>query len=196
MPAHLPDETALIERCQDGDPTAFETIVHRYTNLVASVAVRVLGDRELARDVVQEVFLKVHRTLCSLRERERFRSWLVSIARRTAIDHVRRLHKAVSLECLLESTGESATESLQTPPARAHALSELCRTILEWFDDLPKAYQEVLYLKHVMGWSYREIQTTLVLTRPAIEARLYRARRILRSRLRFHERTGDAVAVS
>src|SRR5579862_7232474 len=84
------DDRALIERAQSGDRVAFETLVHRYDRDVLRLATSVLRSPEDARDVYQEVFLKIYRNLHRFRVESSFYTWVYRIVTNACLDHLRR----------------------------------------------------------------------------------------------------------
>jgi RNA polymerase sigma-70 factor (ECF subfamily) len=87
------DETELISRCQKGDQGAFKEIFDRYHKKVYRVAYGVLRQRENALDIVQEVFIKLFRSIKNFKGESRFSTYLYRMAMNTAIDHIRKMRK-------------------------------------------------------------------------------------------------------
>ena len=85
------EDTENVERVLAGDVDAFENLVRKYNRLGGAVAYGILGDFQLAEDVVQESFMKVFRRLDQLRDPDRFRPWFCGIVRKQAIDALRKV---------------------------------------------------------------------------------------------------------
>src|SRR5215471_8087995 len=85
-----PSLTSLIERAKAGEPAAFEQLIEHYQRKVLSIAWRMLGNREDARDAAQEVFLRVHKYLKSFRSDQDFGAWLYRIIVNVCRDHARK----------------------------------------------------------------------------------------------------------
>ena len=81
----------LLERCRAGDELAWEALVRRFQGKVFALAYHYLRDREEARDVAQETFIRIYKGLEGFQDSERFLPWMVRIARNCSIDRVRRL---------------------------------------------------------------------------------------------------------
>ena len=78
-PATPAAEPGLVERCRRGDPQAFAGLVALHEGMVLNLAARLLGDAEEARDIAQDVFLQVYRTLASFQGRSTLRTWIYRI---------------------------------------------------------------------------------------------------------------------
>ncbi|MBI4577781.1 MAG: sigma-70 family RNA polymerase sigma factor [Planctomycetes bacterium] len=172
-------------RARSGEAGAFEELVVRHAGLVASIAYGVLGDFHLARDVVQEVFIKVYRRLGELREPDSLASWLHGVARTTALDQLRGSRRALAQAGIAE---EAALEAAAAPegdgPLRETQRRELTQRVRAEVDRLPEAYREVVALKYLEGLPYTEIAKVLGTTEAAVESRLHRARALLRDALK------------
>ncbi|MCL4396620.1 MAG: sigma-70 family RNA polymerase sigma factor, partial [Chloroflexi bacterium] len=100
-----PDDAEIIVQLQAGDSRAMSVLYDRYAQLVFSLAIKILGDRPAAEEVVQEVFVKVWRRAADYDAgRAKFAAWLAQIAHNQAIDHLRRrrAHPAAHDDASLE----------------------------------------------------------------------------------------------
>jgi RNA polymerase sigma-70 factor (ECF subfamily) len=179
------DDTALIERVKNGDITAYEILVKKYSNLVGSIAYNIIGDVHVAGDITQETFLKVYRHLPELEEVKRFKGWLCSIVRTTCVDYLRKERiKPASLDKIsdegLEPEGEIIASALRPV---SQELEELREKILMVVNQLPRIYQQIILLRHLRRMTYREMGDYLGLPIATIESRLYRARLMLKEKL-------------
>lgn len=86
-------EIALIEKCKRGDQSAFSLLIGLYKDKLFGYLFRLAGDRELAKDWMQEVLIKTWKGIKKYDERNKFTSWLFSIAHHTAIDGIRKMKK-------------------------------------------------------------------------------------------------------
>src|ERR1035438_8210416 len=84
------DELSLIRRAQDGDRSAFDTLVRLYDQNVFRLALQVVGSPEEARDLYQETFLKVYRSIGQFRSEAKFSTWLYRVVMNVCFDHLRR----------------------------------------------------------------------------------------------------------
>jgi len=165
------DESALILRCQEGAVDAREELVCEYERVVYTLAFRMTGDREDARDITQAVFLKVFRGLAGFDTRRRFFSWIYRIAVNESIDRLRARRSGEALDETREDPGDApdaVTERRQTADMVQAALLELGH------DD-----RQVLVLRHWLDGSHAEIGEALGIPERTVKSRLFEARRRL-----------------
>ena len=142
-----------------GEIEALERLYDRYSSLVFSVGLRVLGDRQLAEDVTQDVFLRLWRRPWSYDPaRGRFRSWLISVTRNRAIDERRRVVRRLRLE----ERGDDPAPELPAPgrfhdPQLEAVLAEERRAVREAMTRLPPPQREVIELAYFGGLTQVEI---------------------------------------
>ncbi len=180
-------EAALIERCTGGDESACAELVSAHQRMVFSLAMHLLGDRDEALDVSQEVFLRVFRTLSSFRGQSALRTWIYRIVINQARNRQRwwrRRHRGsqVSLDDHLSQFGdlESKTEVL---PDRLLASKETASRIWQALEQLPFDQRTALVLREVDGLRYEEIAFSLGVAVGTVKSRLTRARQTLRAEL-------------
>jgi len=149
----------LIERAAGGDTRAFEGLMRATERRVVAVAWRLLADREQARDAVQEVYLRVHRSLPRFRRGEDFHAWLYRIAVNVCHDLARKRRPAASLDDVPEPAvaGASENELLR---------AERWRHLREALAALPAGERAALVLRDLEGHSTEEV-ARLLGTRPA-----------------------------
>lgn len=172
------DESALVLRCQGGELRAREELVTEYERVIYTVAFRMTGDREDARDITQSVFLKVFRGLATFDTRRRFFSWIYRIAVNESIDRLRGRRQSGPLDLTTEDTGDTpheATERRENADLVQAALLELSNND-----------RQVLVLRHWLDRSHVEIGEALGIPERTVKSRLFEARqrlgRILRRR--------------
>lgn len=179
---------ALIMRSQAGDREAFAELVRRYQTRIFNFAYRLLHQREEAQDATQEVFLRAYRSLDRYAPDQPFAAWLFKIANNLCIDMARRRRlKTVSLTV---PGGQDELPQLEIPdvsgnPEALFASGEIRRAIEEAIAALPYKYRVVTVLRHLRGLSYQEISTITGQPEGTVKAQIFRARRILRERLRW-----------
>ena len=110
------DETALIRAAQDGDHAAFEQLVHAYDQSVLRLAMSLLRSPEDARDVYQEAFLRVFRSLHTFRFDCSFHTWLYRIVTNLCLDHLRK-RKVRKEEPAVVATPEGRLDRMDSVPA-------------------------------------------------------------------------------
>jgi RNA polymerase sigma-70 factor (ECF subfamily) len=163
----------LVRRCCGGDRRAFETLVTRYEKPVYNAALRMLHDREEARDVAQTVFLKAYEHLADYDPSHRFYSWIYRIALNESINslHRRRPHAALDLEA---PDGEPGPDDML---GQRQLGAGLAAAIM----GLSAEYRAVIVLRHFLDCSYEDIATILELPEKTVKSRLFSARQSLRT---------------
>lgn len=180
-------EAALIERCAAGDEVACADLVEQHQRMVFGLAVHLLGDRDEALDLSQEVFLRVFRTIGSFRGQSALRTWIYRIVINQARNRQRwwrRRHRSaqVSLDDYLRLSGE--LESTGDPlPDRLLASKETAACIWQALDRLPFDQRTALILREIDGLRYEEIAFSLGIAVGTVKSRLTRARQALRNEL-------------
>lgn len=145
--------------------------------LAFRVAYGVLRQRQDAEDVAQEALLRAYRKLSSLRDRERFRAWLVRISWRLAIDHRRSALRRQRREQLVAVDPQAGAENMA-------AANEFKERLWRAIDDLPEALRIVTVLGAIEGHKIGELAALLELPEGTVKSRLYIARQRLAEALR------------
>jgi RNA polymerase sigma-70 factor (ECF subfamily) len=180
-------ESALVQRCAAGDEAACTELVSEHQRMVIQLAMNLLGDRDEALDLSQEVFLRVFRTIHRFRGQSSLRTWIYRIAVNQARNRHRfwrRRHRAdqVSLDEHLATHGEFMSEGDVTPE-RVLAQKELAARLQAALDRLPFDQRTAIVLREIDGLSYDEIAFSLGLAIGTVKSRLTRARQALRLEL-------------
>lgn len=180
-------EAALIERCAQGDEAAFADLVADHQRMVMQLAYNLLGDRDEALDLSQEVFLRVFRTIGRFRGQSSLRTWIYRIVVNQARNRHRfwrRRHKAdlVSLDLHLARHGDFRSGA-EVGPDRMFAQKELAEALDHALDALPFEQRTAIVLREVDGMSYEEIGFSLGVAVGTVKSRLTRARQTLRREL-------------
>jgi RNA polymerase sigma-70 factor, ECF subfamily len=181
-------EAALIQRCAAGDEIAFAELVTEHQRMVVQLAMNLLGDRDEALDLSQEVFLRVFRTIARFRGQSTLRTWIYRIAVNQARNRHRfwrRRHRAdqVSLDAHVATHGEFRTGA-EAGPDRVFAQKELAAQLQAALDALPFDQRTAIVLREIDGLSYDEIAYSLGVAVGTVKSRLTRARQTLRLELR------------
>ena len=181
-------EAALIQRCAAGDEAAFAELVADNQRMVVQLALNLLGDRDEALDLSQEVFLRVFRTIGGFRGQSALKTWIYRIAVNQARNRHRswrRRHRAdqVSLEAHVATHGDFRSGA-ESGPDRVLAQKELAARLKSALDGLPFDQRTAIVLREVDGLSYEEIAYSLGVAVGTVKSRLTRARHTLRLELR------------
>jgi RNA polymerase sigma-70 factor, ECF subfamily len=178
-------EASLVARCAEGDETACAELVTEHQRMVFQLAYHLLGDRDEALDVSQDVFLRVFRTLSQFRGQSQLRTWIYRIVVNQARNRQRwwrRRQRArqVSLDEHVALHGDPAGTE-QVAPDRLLAQKELARRLWQALEALPFEQKTVVVLREVDGLSYDDIAFSLNVTLGTVKSRLRRARQALRA---------------
>jgi RNA polymerase sigma-70 factor (ECF subfamily) len=170
-------DDVLLARLRVGDEAAFRALVDRHRPWLVRLCTRLLGsDAHGAEDAAQESLLKLHAAARRDGRPLRVRPWLTVVARNTCIDEQRRRRP--------DLPGE-----LPEQAAQGEDVFQLDAALAEAWSHLSGRHREVLYLREVLGFSYKEIGAVMGLTMAATETLVFRARAALR---REYERSGGS----
>jgi RNA polymerase sigma-70 factor (ECF subfamily) len=178
------DDKTLVAKARKGDRKAFEMIVKKYEQPLAGYFVRIVGDREMALDFAQDVFLKVHASLETFRPAYKFSTWLFKIASNHLIDHWRRRKiPTVSIDQPL-GCGEGHL-TIQVPDEgpsteRTYELAEIRGRIENALGKIPPALAELFVLRHVNEFSYEEIAEIKGLPVGTVKNKVFQAKELVR----------------
>ena len=163
------------ELSRDGSHAAYATLVRRYQDRVYRFILRMVGSRDEALELTQDVLLKAFEALPGWRPDAEFRTWLFRIASNATVDALRRRRvvEFVALDEDYDVPGESAD-----PEAQLAARQQL-RALDVALKRLPPAHREILLLREVEDMSYSEIGAALGITEGTVKSRLARAREAL-----------------
>jgi RNA polymerase sigma-70 factor (ECF subfamily) len=182
-------EAALIQRCAAGEEGACAELVSGHERMVYTLALNLLGDRDEALDLSQEVFLRVFRTLQGFRGQSSLKTWIYRIVINQARNRQRfwrrrRRADQVSLDQHVAEHGELTQPGDGTSPDQVLARKELASRLWAALNDLPFDQRTVVILREVDGLSYDEIAFSLGVAVGTVKSRLTRARQALRLQLR------------
>jgi RNA polymerase sigma-70 factor (ECF subfamily) len=167
------DDARIIRQVLDGDRDAFSHLVRKYMNVVYAMLVRLTGNREEARDLAQECFIRAYRNLHRFDPARSFAAWLFQIARNACVDQWRK--KKENMEPLPETdVAERRT------PEQIVVENEEWEEMAGWLRALPPHYQAVLLLRYRHDFSYHEIAEILEISPHDVANRIHRARKKLR----------------
>jgi len=169
------DPTALVTRCRQGDALAWEQLVRTCQGRVYGLAYHYMGTVEEARDVTQDVFLRVYQQLSSY-QGDGFMAWLLRITRNHCIDQIRRRRVRPPAEDLLAEDHEWALPDTAPDPERAWMTSHRKRLVYEALRRLNGLNREIILLKEIQGLQFNEIAELLDLPVGTVKSRSNRAR--------------------
>jgi RNA polymerase sigma-70 factor (ECF subfamily) len=184
-----PSDADVIARARKGDHDAFRVLVERYQERAYGLARRVLRDEEWARDVVQEGFLKVYRSLDRFEGRSSFYTWLYRIVMNLCLDAKRsdRSNRHVEWDETAPLEADPGSADALSPvhreftgPAGSLERAELREFMARAIEQLPDDARQTLLLREVEGLSYAEIAECLDVPKGTVMSRLHHARRRVR----------------
>jgi RNA polymerase sigma-70 factor, ECF subfamily len=178
----MPDELAqLVAAARGGDRAAFEELVRATSAETYTLAFRLVGNEEDARDVVQETYLRAFKGIGKFRGDAQFSTWLYRITANCAATQLGR-RKRHRHEDLADDAPLADPSPDRDPLARAEAES-LRERLTEALEDLPPRLRSVIVLRDVYDLPHEAIAAELGISESAAKVRLHRARRRLRERL-------------
>jgi RNA polymerase sigma-70 factor, ECF subfamily len=173
------EDELIIAAVKEGDRERYGELVERYQGMVYAIAWSRLGNHGFCEDAAQETFVKAFKYLSSLRNPEKFASWLGRIARNISATlawrHRAELARSDRWQLAIESQG--ATDEADTPEG------SLSDTVHESLANLPNTHRECLVLFYIEGKSVREGAEALSISETAFKTRLHRAREAMRGLL-------------
>ena len=174
-PYHTPEVLAWVEAAQGGDQGAFSALVRLFSRDVYGKAFSILKNHQDADDVVQETFIRVFRALPGFRFEASFRTWLITIATRQALNYRERV--ARQHESLDDADGTFEHPALRIEETQITALmdQEARRLLQEALPSLPKRQKEALTLKLQHDWKYERIALEMGTSVGSVKAHVFHA---------------------
>ncbi len=167
-----------------GDTAAFDDLVIRYQDRVFNMSYRMLGNREDAMDVSQEVFVTVFRSIGRFQERARFGTWLYRITVNRCRDELRRRGSVKHTRPASLSAGDTdPAAGVGAGPVEQASARELQALLKRAIAELPEDVREVMLLRDTEDLAYEEIAAIVEVPVGTVRSRLNRARTLLKQRL-------------
>ncbi len=163
-------DLGVLRKAQRGDERAFTLIIRAYETPVYNYVLRLVGDRSLAEDLTQEVFLRVFQGLPGFSLRSKFTTWMFQVTKNRVLDELRARERRPRSVCSLDEI--APFEVLDQPLERIEAVDALWRAVEALNVDLKMA----LLLRDVVGLAYTEIADSLEITLATVKWRIYKAR--------------------
>ena len=160
----------VLRKAQRGDERAFSLIVRAYEVPVFNYVMRLVGDRSLAEDLTQEVFIRVFQGLPKFSLRSKFTTWLFQVTKNRVLDELRANERRPSALVALDDA--PPLEVVDAPAERVETIEALWVAVEGLTTDLKMA----LLLRDVVGLSYNEIADALDTTLATVKWRIFKAR--------------------
>jgi RNA polymerase sigma-70 factor (ECF subfamily) len=181
-------DTDLIHKAQNGDESAFNELVRRYDRNVLSIALKYVNDSDDAKDIYQEVFLRVFRGLKNFRFKSEFSTWLYRITTNVCLTHIRSGKR----QTMIRIDNEMATEDIDNiagaddssnSPEETLARNEFTDKVKKALNKLSPKQKMIFILKHFEGYKIREIAVMIDCGEGTVKKYLFEANHKLRSQL-------------
>ena len=168
----------VIEACQLGDRDAFRLLFETYKDRVFSIAVYTLGDRDVADDVTQQIFLKLFTAIGQFRGDSEFTTWLYRLVVNACLDEKRRTKRFVPW-----ADTPMTSPRDKKPQEKQYARREIAAVVQSAIQQLKPQYRLPILLKYVEGMSYDEIAEVMDCSKGTVASRLNRGHGELAKRL-------------
>lgn len=177
------NENEVVSRIIEGDLRAFEQLVKQYQKLVFHVITRMMADTEDAKDICQEVFIKVYTNLKSFGFQSKLSTWIARIAYHTAINYLKKHKKITNVQYPDDLDQFHFTDE---NPEKTLIKKDLSAYINQLIEKMPVQYKTMLTLYHLNEFSYQEIEEITGMPEGTVKSYLYRARRLLKDKLEVY----------
>ena len=170
----------VIEACQQGDRSAFQLLFETYKDKVFSIAVYSSGgDRAVADDVTQQIFLKLFTAIRQFRGDSEFTTWLYRLVVNACLDERRRRRRLLPLPETMAMTNPSEKK----PQEKQYARREVSEAVQAAIGELKPKFRLPILLKYIEGLSYEEIASVMGCSKGTVASRLNRGHSQLAKRL-------------
>jgi len=179
------NERLLLKRAKKGDVDAFEQLIEKYQKKVYNIALKMLGNKEDAYDMSQEVFIRVYRSIDKFKEQASLSTWIYKITTNACLDEIRRRKNrfTVSIDDDMELNDSKVKRQIEYDGPSPEIIveeNELREIINKSIQQLPEQYRVVTILRDIQGFSYEEIANILDVPQGTVKSRINRARAMLR----------------
>ena len=176
-------EQLQLRKIQKGDIAAFEALFHQYYSGLCGYAESLVGTKEVAEEVVQDVFYNIWKNRESLRIRQSLQSYLYRSAFNNSMMHLRKMRR----EHFMEDVSRPEPRVDAPDPAQLIQLDEVSGLIQQTLESLPERTREIFRLNRQEGLKYREIALKLSISEKTVEANMGRALKALRNSMKKYE---------
>lgn len=187
MKSEHESDQRLVVRSQQGDKRAFDVLVLKYQQRIASIVSRYLRDQDEVADVTQEAFIKAYRALANFRGDAQFYTWLYRIAINTAKNHLVAKSRRPPNTDKDINDGEFSENSVvleaEDQPETLLERDQLQSVILAAVDDLQEDLRTALMLREFDGLSYEEIAEIMACPVGTVRSRIFRARETIEKKM-------------
>jgi RNA polymerase sigma-70 factor (ECF subfamily) len=186
------EDSRLARKVQKGDRQAFEVLLARYERPIFSFIFHFFRERPLCEDLTQETFLRAFRFIGSFRPKEKFSSWLYSIAKNLCIDEIRRRQKGTTVDIdAVEPDDLVADSPAGNNPLVASVMVQQGEILRKAIARLPEKYRTSILLFYFNELSYEEISEVMGISLSNTKILLFRGKKMLQEI--YREETGGKV---
>ncbi|MEO0122580.1 MAG: sigma-70 family RNA polymerase sigma factor [candidate division WOR-3 bacterium] len=164
------EDSSLVKRYKSGDETAFDALFEKYQQPIYSICYRFVRNEDDAKELTQEIFIKIYNNLKEFNEKCKFFTWVYRITVNTCISFKRKLHKTTELD-----------GSISNPAERNLILK---KAIEDAIARLPERQKTAFILRHFEGYTFEEIGEIMKISTGAAKANHFQAIKRLRSLLK------------
>lgn len=177
-------EKIWLAKSKDGDIESFERLIAKHQHIAYNIAYRMVGNEEDAKDITQEAFIKVFKSIKSFREDSSFSTWLYRIVMNTCKDELRKKKvKVVSIDQRIETDESSIGIEISDQsysPETIYEKKQLHDLLHKALTDLPEQNRIVVIMRDVQGFSYEDIAQCINVPVGTVKSRINRGRQMLR----------------
>jgi len=178
------EDAEMVSLCRKGDVDAFEVLVRNHQKKMLNIAYRMVGNYEEACEIVQDAFVSAYRGIKNFEGRAKFSTWLSTIVINLSRNRLKQLNirnyrEELSVDDPIQSGGNKMkVEPVSNEPSVLERLErrDFQRMVQECINSLDSESKEVVILRDVQGFSYREISDILKIAEGTVKSRLSRAR--------------------
>lgn len=185
------EDIRIIKSILEGDTRQYDLLQKKYRLLISSLIRKMIRDEDDIDDLVQDSFIKAYNALDKFQHEYSFSSWLYRIASNTCIDFLRKKRFAtISIENPVYSQDDDGAMDIADKSFEADLSvlgEERRKALLEAIADLPENYREIIELRHEQELDYKEISDRLEMPLGTVKAHLFRARKMLLTKLKKHK---------
>jgi RNA polymerase sigma-70 factor (ECF subfamily) len=190
--AFIDEDAEIVSFCKKGNVDAFEELVRKHQKKMLNIAFRMIGNYEDACEIVQDAFVSAYKAIRHFEEKARFSTWLYTIVVNLSRNRLNQLKIKNSREAFSMDDPVLTDSSELTVELASNELSVLERLekrdvqkkVQACIDSLDNEFKEVIILRDMQGFSYDEISDMLKMPGGTVKSRLFRAREMLRDRLK------------
>ncbi len=178
------EDWELIALAKQGNIEAYDILVQRYKDKLLTYCYYLVKDITTAEDVVQDTFIRVYRSLQTLKPSAQFKTLLFGIARNLALNHIRNENRRkLFLTRWLEYFSNNKVHDHANTTSEKAIQKEIADVVETTILELPSQYREILILRENLGLDYEQISEVLSCNLGTVKSRLARARELLRNKL-------------